>query len=419
MLKNIIQRYFQLPLAIKSSLFTALVSLIACSLLIVASYQSSQQLIKLGSNYLGESLVTQLANNASNALVQGDKVSLQSLLSSLINNPLVGQASIFDVENHPIAEAGPIIDGPSYSASITLQDSIAGYAVITIDNSALRERCVTMAWQLLVTALFLTLFIYIACLIPSRKFSHILGQLEVASANPDPAKRQQQHIRYRGDDELQHLIQQVLTGPNQDSAADKQQPQGIMHIDLSAAIATGETPQLAVKCLPYLETLCRLYEGEIGVTRPNSFTVFFKCGEDGNSHAFRTICCAYLVSQSAQQGDLPAALAMGLVLSDPAQSTENATCFALARQQDIDHAQQLATAASQHGLKLLTNHELAEHPSVAERIVAATVVGQDYLNIAQLQEPYQALLSRQLNTLHNQRTNHAAKTASDEQRTDN
>ena len=153
---------------------------------------------------LGTQLSEQLAINARPALMQGDSLSLQALLVELINSPTIVQATVFNIENKPIAEAGERIDGKAFMAPIHFQDTIAGHSLIVIDNSNLSTQITGLMLQQILLALLFSGCCYALVLWASSKLSTTLNEVTdlIAAANyPNNAKRKK--FNYWGEDEFQ------------------------------------------------------------------------------------------------------------------------------------------------------------------------------------------------------------------------
>lgn len=98
------------------------------------------------SDQYGVSLVNIAARQSVDAILDRDLISLQVILSDITQNPDVVVTTIHDVENKLLAQAGDISTRPlsnatsapnqrSFTAAITVQDSVAGYVTVTIDQS--------------------------------------------------------------------------------------------------------------------------------------------------------------------------------------------------------------------------------------------------------------------------------------------
>ncbi|WP_257265383.1 hypothetical protein [Endozoicomonas sp. ONNA2] len=94
---------------------------------------------------IGQLLSEQTASAATDMLVTGDRLSLNVLLSQLVQNPYVAQASIYSIDNQRIAKAtAKTADGgirhPVYSSPIHYQDVIAGYARVSLNEGLLSQK---------------------------------------------------------------------------------------------------------------------------------------------------------------------------------------------------------------------------------------------------------------------------------------
>jgi len=87
----------------------------------------------------GQALANLSAHRALDSTLNHDLVSLQVILSDVAENPSVINATIHDVENNLLVQAGRRNANPgsnhfgNFSAPITLHNSIAGYVTITLD----------------------------------------------------------------------------------------------------------------------------------------------------------------------------------------------------------------------------------------------------------------------------------------------
>lgn len=86
----------------------------------------------------GQALADLAARQAMDATLNHDLVSLQVILSDIVDNPDVRSASIHDVENNLLVQAGDVRRQGhimSFTAAIALHNSIAGYVAVSLDMS--------------------------------------------------------------------------------------------------------------------------------------------------------------------------------------------------------------------------------------------------------------------------------------------
>ncbi|ARN73560.1 hypothetical protein BST96_05160 [Oceanicoccus sagamiensis] len=376
----------------------------------MASHHGDRQLIERSSQLFGDSLAQQLARDASNPLVQGDKLSLQSIVNKLVASPIVLRGAIYDVENRPIAEAGEQqADGQSLSASITFQDSIAGYAVITLDAKPLLQQAANTRWQLAFLALLLSAFCYLLALIPARRLTAVLLDLAAITRLPKSRRDSNTGIDYPGQDELQQLAAIILAmpappEPGKVTISSSLSPAilAIEIVNLKALQQDPNTQQLSqglAKLKQQLEMICKLYEGELQVNRSNGFSIHFKPTDDENNYPFRALCSGYLIVQWMQDQDL-FTLHAGLALDGKSGKHSSEIDKDLALQATTEQALDIAIEG-----KLVINSTIYNHASVGNRVQSSISnhtekVSKNSSRIVEtLLEPYGALLERQLETL--------------------
>ncbi len=409
--RRLLPFFLQLPIARKIALVTALCSLLAAISLITASYQGTRQLIQHSSELFGLSLVEQLARDASNPLVKNDKLSLQALLHKLIQSPLVVRVAIYNVENQPVAEAGQQnIDGRALSASITFQDSIAGYAVLTLNTSTLQHQAFKLAWQLVFLALLLAMLAYFISLLPARYFSTALEDLRVLASTPPARRKANTQIGYAGKDELRALADTLIAGGSP-TDSHHQSPGSnngaLLFIQIHNLMIDSEQAQAVESLTASLQSMqqqlamiCKLYDGELNIERQQGFSLRFSDKDNENSYPFRAICAGQLMMewQINQQSSLR--FSAGLVLN---QSNREALAQdwqrAFIHQQTINKAVRLA----EQGDGLCVSTEVYQHSSVHSRVLAEELQPQIF-RIDGLTTRYSELLDHQLKALQAQKS---------------
>ncbi len=121
---------------------------LALAIILIPSIQAISQ--DYVSNY-GRALATLASKQAVDATFNHDLVRLQVILQDVIANPHATLATIHDVENNLLVQAGDARALPSQSATfnspITLRDSIAGYVSVTVNTEvwSLRSAIVLVA----------------------------------------------------------------------------------------------------------------------------------------------------------------------------------------------------------------------------------------------------------------------------------
>ncbi|MFC3607722.1 histidine kinase [Stutzerimonas tarimensis] len=142
-------------------------------------------------NALGQSLITQTAASATEQLVANDMLSLNVLLSNLVQNPLVAHAAIHSVDNRVLAEAGTaprrhlLDDQGIFSTSITIQEAIAGRLSISLDMQQFHQPMSISLQNMGLLSLILLALTLILSLRLGRRISLPLMQLRVWLRDPD------------------------------------------------------------------------------------------------------------------------------------------------------------------------------------------------------------------------------------------
>jgi uncharacterized membrane protein affecting hemolysin expression len=403
----------RLPIAQKIAFAVAILSLLTAAIIITTNFWGERQLIQQSSELFGNSLIQQLANEASNPLVQNDHLSLQSLLKELVASPIVLGAVIYDIENNAAAEAGEIRRGRSISASITFQDSIAGYVVITIDTTPLQQKINRNTQQLIALAILLAMLCYVFSLIIARYMSSALNDLRVIAATTPSKRHNNSGIAYQGDDEIQQLAQQIINGPNpyhseQAEVTTKHSEQAILILTTKVNNQTQTLNSESSKDLNHftaslvhaqkqLKTICKLYDGDIQINRSGGLCISFRAKSEGDNFLFRALCTGllsinYLAQQNISQ------LSASLVTQPEAisyHSFEGKFEHLLEQQRLIDHAFELANV----GQHLVMDRSLYYHHAIKDKVKIKSQEHHNMVVVEALQEPYNALLQQQLSNL--------------------
>ncbi len=373
-----------LPLPTRAALTTACLSFVASGVIVISSYQGNKQLLLENTSHYGKIIATQLANNAQDALVQQDRVSLQAMLSELAAHPQVLQATIYDVQNQLIAEAGEAGSSLDYPVSITFQDSIAGYAVLSIASATTFAGAASLAWQLLMLSIILTGFVYACALYPARYSSQLQRQTK-----PLFTRTHQQDF-----DELETLRKQLAEHEAKTTAAAPINTHkaflsvGIINLEQSGNDANNSQTAALQWFRKQLEAICQLYDGQLSVSRSNGFIATFEDSDD-NNYPFRALCCAYLVKK-LQQDQTALQCNFGLALYQ-----QQDALWEFTQQQTMDAA---GLVAQRQAGELMTTADYIQHPSLQDRIETMTIDA-TAITITALKEPYQSLLKQQFKTL--------------------
>jgi uncharacterized membrane protein affecting hemolysin expression len=419
---RLINKFLHLPLAQKAALLCSVLCLCSSIIIILASFQNNRQLIQQSSELFGDSLIKQFAIDASNPLVQGDKLSLQSLLEKMVKSPLIMSGTIYDVANRPLAEAGTEqAKGQSISASITFQDSIAGYAVITLDTKPLEKHSGLLGWELLLLALLLSALAYVLSLLPTRYISTIINDLSAIASIPAAKRSPNTQIQYPGNDEIKTLAKQLINGPNH--AGDQNIDQGfhdsrpsigcavvsfnLVNIEqLRGQLSPVELQQLLASIGRQLSMISQLYGGEISTNSSSNLSISFKAARDQeqDNYPFRALCSGYLMMLWQQHQPVEVLLQAGLAMDSQLLTVSNTS--------DINHqlqAQALIEQASSLACldhQLVVESQLCQHQSVNSCVLTTAIKlpeqehnSAEAMVVEELSANYEKVLRQQLNAL--------------------
>lgn len=139
----------------------------------------------------GQSLANLAANRAVDATLNHDLVSLQVILQDIMENPRALLASIHDVENQLLVQAGSTkalthaADARSFTAPIPLQDSIAGYVTVNIESQMPEIKALYMSFAALCALLVV---VALLSLLNRRGpiFTRVIAQPAAAPRQPEP-----------------------------------------------------------------------------------------------------------------------------------------------------------------------------------------------------------------------------------------
>lgn len=301
------------------------------------------------------------------------------MLSELIEQAPMQQATIYDLHNQAIVQAGETGPGFDYSASITFQDSIAGYAVITVSSASMAGPGI-LAWQLLMLSMILTGFVYASALPLARYTTKPTRQPDADTRFAEvPAGRN-----------IGHGQAAISTPVVKDQLAITDR--ALLHINITQPLDSTAMGQRHEQAAQWLKTqlvdICRLYEGQLRSHGANCFVAAFY-NTDEDNYPFRALCGASLTKQLLDEQTV-LQCELGLTLD---------------RQQDNisdSHEQEVIDTAADRARKspgqLVSGPDFIEHHSIKDR-VETRLIDPSTIVISAIKQPYHSLLERQLSTL--------------------
>lgn len=134
-------------------------ALIGLTLTTLVFDQRHHRLEQRYSQYYGKALANMAAHQAVDASLNHDLISLQVILQDVVDNPRMAFATIHDVENNLLVQAGDSntarnhgLATRSYSAPIVFHDSVAGYVTVSMYAGA-EDRPVVLTTVAVITLL--------------------------------------------------------------------------------------------------------------------------------------------------------------------------------------------------------------------------------------------------------------------------
>lgn len=335
----------------------------------------------------GETLAVLAARQAVDATVNQDLVSLQVILRDITANPRVANATIHDVENRLLVQAGSTPNlhraegAHNFSAPITFHDSVAGYVTL-----ALKEQSYPVANNL--TLALIVLLLGTLAIAFFKQQAQPVGSDTDAPVAGDDADADSARAR---------IPIANLKPMADDLPANKHTVELALHIDNLHTLRRQLTGPLLKQLLEILERqikgVCALYKGQLqentGAT-PSRLTIFFRHSSQ-SSACFNALCTAYLLQRLTTTAN------NGIVLRLTAVITPKQEKMSLTEQMMVDNQQQSTgeQMAKRSARQIVLSSELAELDDMAQRI-DCTAVEDEWHEMTGLQEPYSELLEKQL-----------------------
>jgi uncharacterized membrane protein affecting hemolysin expression len=348
-------------------------------LVLISTITSNQQkkLLDIRTSHYGNALAEQAANQAASATLTDDRVSLQITLKEIVANPDIYSATIHDVENHLLVQAGdsPSTGGynsnnsASYTAPITLHDSIAGYLTVTVDTQSIYAQQDSV-WLTGLAAVCLTLiglsFINASTATEPSKQAKQVSDTEKTL----PARNVNPSATDTGEATLMLRICNI----------------GLLRKQINSSLKTKLYEELAHK----LDGINMLYSGKIDSASEDWINIQYS-GADTADAAFRAACAALLLFKLLQETSSSLQLEFtGLVFSQPRKPQLSTL---LASSKFYKQCQQQLTQQQAHTLSI--HNPSCFNDALSQRISINETDTSDWLTADGLQSGYNNLLDKQ------------------------
>lgn len=301
-----LQLLLRLPLSVKCSLLTAVISMAVGVVLIVAGVKASSLLLHESADLFGSHLAKQLAFQAQQPMLRGDRVSLQAILRSHVDNPFVSHGAIYDTGNNALVEAGdPVESARTFRTEITLADDVSGEVAISLDTEFLRNEIRILGWQLLLLTGVLTGLASALVAVPARRLDSWLQEARERLARP---LAQTEPPPYPPSDAIGQLLSAIHSPPLPilDDKA-HQAEWVVLHVRwhhygrLSQQWGQAALNDHLADSYLQAQAVAHLYHGELRIYRNDAVTFRLASLPGTDEPLFRALCCAYLLQSLGRQ----------------------------------------------------------------------------------------------------------------------
>ncbi len=373
---------------LRSPLFIISITTLICLLLSTSLLQQQHhQRLDLRTDHYGDALASLAAKQATDATLNHDLVSLQVTVSDVARNPHVLSSTIHDVENNLLVQAG---DSPntgdyqqtehhSYTAAITLHDSVAGYVTVTIDSQALYQQQ-DDTW--LLALLGMAAGLLVLSVLNARQQTDTSPSND-QSPQPEPtAKEDSDTIHSQQSPIIIHLSYRCLNWPT-----------------LAGQLSRTLKQQLFEELEGRLSGINALYSGKIVMAQEDTIELQFT-GDDIGNTTFRAICASQLFFSLLEKSDSNIELQYSAAIyrSDRAHSLKQ-HIHNYRRQSQL----QMTLDKQNNHCLLLDGQDCATSQLLQRVRVETNLLDEHWFVVAGLQPSYQALLDKQTQQLDSQR----------------
>ena len=168
-------------LAKKLPLLTLVFSLVAGSLLAITLGFQLNTISTEQQNHFGQALSTQLAKSVHDPMIQQDTLSMQVEVDEPANTEGIKHAAVYDATNHLLVESqrpsNISKDKDVYRSSITIENAIAGYATVHLDQQFFAAPLKTLRLTFIFLWCVITATLVFVSIKAGKNFSNRLSQI--------------------------------------------------------------------------------------------------------------------------------------------------------------------------------------------------------------------------------------------------
>ncbi|WP_139117258.1 AhpA/YtjB family protein [Endozoicomonas atrinae] len=282
---------------------------------------------------IGQLLSEQTASAATDMLVTGDRLSLNVLLSQLVQNPYVAEASIYSIDNQRIAKAisktaDEGIRHPVYSSPIHYQDVIAGYARLSLNEDLLSQKPKEALFVIIAISLILLLAGLIFLQLYASSIATQLRLIErqllsiLPTGNPIPSMTGE--ITRLSAFVEQQLLEKKMAEP-EEKVEEQQETAMIAAIKvknlgrLQQLLAPRDLQDILRTHSQILSEAASYYDGEVTYTPEGNAYLRFSSKDSPTFTSDALFCCLMIEALTERAGEINIArthIGIGLSVSD-------------------------------------------------------------------------------------------------------
>jgi len=333
----------------------------------------------------GQALANLSAHRALDSTLNHDLVSLQVILSDVAENPSVINATIHDVENNLLVQAGKRSNTSTqtgnFSAPITLHNSIAGYVTITLDLDGQNPFGGQLMWLFgLLAATLIALALFYSYVTRAKIVSE-QSQTVSLPILKSPAKHQPETDSDTDGDSATNHFQTHLIVRLQNYSELSRQLNGKTFRDINHRLEQ------------YLIGILALYGGHLVHAGETTLHIQLKSTDSDTDATFNGLCAALLLMKLNQQAaNIPLHLSALLHDSESNSSILKRLPYAFAEQDDY---RQLLNKVPEN--TLLAQKQLFEQAALAQRFNTSECSdADDLIQVVSVAQPYADLLEKQV-----------------------
>ncbi len=380
---------FSRPLLLLCSgiIIATIISALLCQRIIVNSLNNR-------SAQYGQALANLAARQAIDATLNHDLVSLQVILSDVAENPDIANATIHDVENNLLVQAGSRSNNNrrlgknqrNFTAAITLHNSIAGYVTVTMDFTSINQVQLEVYWLFGFMAVLLIALLFSALYFGRSWGDPITISRAVIPIINTPTKKTDEDIFDEDDHDEQLLpppafprIELILQFNNLKA--------------LSGQLNSKSFRSIAHRIELQLKGVLALYSGQLMQMDSEQAKIAFYPRESTADATFNALCSARLMLMlNRDAAGIQLELAAVIVERKSETSVLKNLQYQLVEIEDLNEL--LKSAANG---QLFAETELMRDEELNDRIETLDVENfEEVLEVSDFKDPYKTLLSKQL-----------------------